>query len=251
MGKVRVYEESGVLRVILSNPAKRNVIDEEVIEEVTKIFLNVNSKDLRVAVIEGEGEFFCAGGDLRWMIEKGKLPFEENLQDALNLVKMYEAIWNSDIPVITKVKGGAYGGGVGFLAASDIVVAEENARFRLPEVKIGLVPAVISVFLKMRIGPKVKILALTGMEFDAKFAKEISLVDIVVPREKLDEVVSDLLQEIHGCSPYAIKRAKELMRFLYGRDLDIHKSIAAEFLALTRSNPDTQLRLQKFFERKK
>jgi Enoyl-CoA hydratase/carnithine racemase len=126
MEKIKVEKQNRILKVTLSVPEKKNVLDEKMIYEITQVFTEESKdKDIKVALIQGEGDIFCAGGDLRWMKEKGQLEYNENLSDAKKLAKMYESIWNFPSPVVAKVQGGAFGGGVGFLAVSDISICEK------------------------------------------------------------------------------------------------------------------------------
>ncbi len=250
--KVSGYEE--VLEVMLSNPEKRNVLDEQMIKELRTFFSNEeNFHGFRLVYIKGEGKVFCAGGNLRWMEEKGSLPYEENLKDAVELGEMYEAIWRCPVPVCCEVRGGAWGGGLGFLAVSDIVIAEENAKFRLPEVKIGLVPAVVSVFLEMKIGSgNLWFLALSGKEIGVEEAMRIGLVNISAKEEELEKKKEEVIREILSSSPYALRRTKELTRTL----TEIHSikakiKIASEYIAQARASEEGKEGIRSFFEKRK
>ncbi len=247
-------EKEGVVQVILSNPEKRNAIDDKMIHEIISIFSGneiLNDDKAKVVVIEGEGNFFCAGGDLKWMMSKGRDTFEENLRDSRALAQMYMKIWECQFPVICVVRGGAHGGGLGFLAVSDIVITDENAKFRLPEVKIGLVPAVVSVFLSTKINVSyLAFYAITGKEFSAYEAKSIGLVNIICPEEKIEELKSDLIREISSSSIYAVKRTKELIRKISRLDNEI-LDMASEFIAEARSRTEAQMKIEEFFKRRK
>jgi methylglutaconyl-CoA hydratase len=253
MEKIKIEKQSGVLVATLSTPEKRNVLDEKMIAEITEVFTE-ESKDkrLKVALIQGEGEIFCAGGDLRWMKEKGELKYDENLADARKLAQMYESIWKFPVPVIVKVQGGAFGGGVGFLAVSDISICEKNAKFRTPEVKIGLIPAVISVFLLRKIGmSNLKFLALTGKEIDAFEAQKIGLINIVCEKDELDKKVNEIIEEIKSNSGYAVRKTKELIMRIFDSSFSYSLDLASHFLAEARAGKDAKEGISAFFEKRK
>ncbi len=253
MEKIKVEKQDRLLKITLSVPEKKNVLDEKMIYEITQVFTEESKdRDIKVALIQGEGDIFCAGGDLRWMKEKGELEYKENLSDARKLAKMYESIWNFPAPVVAKVQGGAFGGGVGFLAVSDISICEKNAKFRTPEVKIGLIPAVISVFLLRKIGmSNLKFLALTGKEIDAFEAQKIGLINIVCEKDELDKKVNEIIEEIKSSSSYAVRKTKELIMKIFDSSFNHSLDIASQFLAEARASKDAKEGISAFFEKRK
>ncbi len=253
MEKIKVEKQNRILKVTLSVPEKKNVLDEKMIYEITQVFTEESKdKEIKVALIQGEGDIFCAGGDLRWMKEKGQLEYNENLSDAKKLAKMYESIWNFPSPVVAKVQGGAFGGGVGFLAVSDISICEKNAKFRTPEVKIGLIPAVISVFLLRKIGmSNLKFLALTGKEIDAFEAQKIGLINIVCEKDELDKKVDEIIEEIKSNSSYAVRKTKELIMKIFDSSFSCSLDLASHFLAEARASKDANEGISAFFEKRK
>ena len=236
----------------LNRPEVKNAMTVEMMDEMREAIESV-SHSIRAVVIKGAGEFFCAGGDLNWMkssIQKSK---KENEADALKLAKMIRALDECPVPVITQVKGGAFGGGVGVVAASDIVIAEENAMFSLSEVKLGLIPATIGPLVMRKIGlSEARRLYLTGKRFSAKEAKAIHLVHEVVPAGSLLSVTNDYLRELESSGPEAVRTAKKLIREMMGTDLwknDIAET-TSRILSEIRIGPEAQSGMDAFFNRK-
>ena len=237
-----------VLDVCFSNPEKRNVIDRDVIARLTEVFSSV-PQDVKAVVLRGEGKVFCAGGDLRWMLEEGQKSFEGNFQDALSLARMYKLIWSCPLPVLSCVRGGAWGGGVGFLAVSDIVVTHRSAKFATPEVKIGLVPAVISVFLKRKIGVgRAKFLALSGIQISSNDALRLGLVDVVVDDDRLEDEFVNILNSVLEGGKRALSLTKELFQ---DEKIDEELHRASLSIALARAGEEGREGIKAFFEKRK
>jgi methylglutaconyl-CoA hydratase len=135
----------------LARPERRNAFDAGLIAELTEAFADVG--DARAVVLAGDGPSFCAGADVEWMRASAELTFDENVADALRLRRLLEAIDSCPAPVVARVQGHALGGGAGLVACADIVIAEDDAQFAFSEVKLGIVPAVISPFALAKIGP--------------------------------------------------------------------------------------------------
>ncbi len=214
-----IEEKSSVLYVTLNRPDVKNAMNAEMISEIREVFSSI-SASLRAVVLKGSGPFFCAGGDLNWMkssVEKSK---DENEKDALNLAKMIRAVDECPVPIITQVKGGAFGGGVGIVAGSDIVIAEQNSLFSLSEVKLGLIPATIGPIVMRKIGvSEARRFYLTGKRFSAQVARDIGLIHEVVPEGSLASVTKDYLNELTTAGPQAVRTAKKLIREIVGEKL--------------------------------
>lgn len=223
----------------------------EMMLELRESFSKIDS-DLRAIVLRGSGEFFCAGGDLNWMKASVTKTPKENEEDTLVLAKMIRAIDECPIPVITQVKGGAFGGGVGLVAASDIVIAEETAVFSLSEVKLGLIPATIGPIVMRKIGlSEARRLYLTGKRFQAAEAKNIHLIHEVVPVGSLLSVTNDYLRELETAGPEAVRSAKKLIREIMGDDLwsaDISEK-TSKILSQIRIGKEAQSGIQAFLNR--
>src|SRR5436189_5556031 len=209
MAGVRVEREDNVLRVTLAKPERRNAFDAELIAELHEAFSDVG--DARVVVLAGDGESFCAGADVEWQRSSIDLSVEENVDDALRLYRMLDAVDSCPAPVVARVQGYALGGGSGLVACADVVVAAPDATFGFTEVRLGIIPAVISPFVFAKIGTgAARRFFLTGERFDAATALRIGLVQEVA--ENIDEAVDRFAGEILNSGPEAARAAKRLAR---------------------------------------
>src|SRR5438093_7382318 len=175
MAGLRIERDGHVLRITLAKPERRNAFDAALIRELTEAFRDVG--DARAVVLAGDGESFCAGADIEWQRSAIDLSLDENVEDALRLNRMCETIDHCPAPVVARVQGYALGGGSGLVACADVVVAAPDATFGFTEVRLGIIPAVISPFVLARIGPgAARRFFLTGERFDANTALRIGLV---------------------------------------------------------------------------
>ena len=211
MSALRVERDGDLLRVTLARPARQNAFDAALIAELADAFADVG--DARAVLLAGEGPSFCAGADVEWQRASIDLSYEENVEDALRLYRMLEAIDGCPAPVVARVQGYALGGGSGLVACADIAIAADDATFGFSEVKLGIIPAVISPFVLPRIGPgAARRYFLTGERFGAETALRIGLVHEVVPAASLDEAVSRVLDELATAGRHAVREAKRLIR---------------------------------------
>jgi methylglutaconyl-CoA hydratase len=209
MSALQINRERDVLRIVLDRPHRRNAFDAELIRELTDAFADVG--DARVVLLAGEGESFCAGADIEWQRAAIDLSYEENVEDALRLYRMLETIDSCPAPVVARIQGYCLGGGCGLAASVDIALAAEDAEFGFSEVKLGIVPAVISPFVLPRIGPgAARRYFLTGERFDAKTAFQIGLVHEI--SSDLDGAVDRVVDELLSSGPEAVRAAKQLVR---------------------------------------
>jgi methylglutaconyl-CoA hydratase len=208
MSGLRIEREGSVLRVTLARPERRNAFDAALIAELHDAFSNVG--DARVVVLEGDGPSFCAGADVEWQRSSVDLSYDENVEDAMGLYRMCERIDTCRAPVVAKVQGYALGGGSGLVACADIAIATPDATFGFTEVKLGIVPAVISPFVLPKIGAYARRYFLTGERFDAATALRIGLISEIA--ERLDDAVERVVGELLTSGPRAARAAKELVR---------------------------------------
>ncbi len=208
MGGLRIERAGHVLRVTLARPERRNAFNAELIAELTAAFADVG--DARAVVLAGEGPSFCAGADVEWQRSAIDLSYEENVEDALRLYRMCETIDGCPAPVIARIHGYALGGGAGLAACADIAIAAADAVFGFSEVKLGIIPAVISPFVLPRIGAYARRYFLTGERFGAETALRIGLVEEVA--DDLDAAVEHALSELLTSGPEAVREAKRLVR---------------------------------------
>ena len=229
-----------MLRVTLARPERRNAFDAALIADLTEAFADVG--DARVVVLAGEGETFCAGADIEWQRSAIDLTFEENVEDALRLYKMCETIDRCPVPVVMRIQGYALGGGSGLAACADVAVAATDATFGFTEVKLGIIPAVISPFVLPKIGQHARRYFLTGERFDAQTALRIGLVSQVT--DELDATVQGIVDQLLSSGPAAVREAKQLVR----ERPDGYET--ANIAARLRTSEEGQARLRAFFERK-
>lgn len=248
-----VQKKNDIFEIILQRPDIHNAFDDVLISELIDVFKNAREdSSLRILTITGEGKSFCAGADINWMKRMKEYTFEENYNDSYQLSEMFHMLHTLPIPTIAKVNGAAIGGGVGLVAACDIVIASTKAFFSLSEVKIGLVPACISPYLIYRInGGSLPYYFLSGKRFNADVAKQIGLVNEVVEHEKLDETVTELVEKIISCGPNALKMAKELLDKVPGMKPEEYMKYTSKMIADLRISDEGQEGLSAFLEKRK
>jgi methylglutaconyl-CoA hydratase len=239
----------------LNRPDARNAFNEEVIAELTdwsaRIGERTSSEGLRVAVLAGAGKAFCAGADVAWMAKTVSYSARENMRDATEASRMFAALDALSVPLIGRVHGAAIGGGAGLCAVCDIVVAEQETVFGFTEVKLGILPAVISPFALAKIGRSAaRELFLSGTRFSASRAREIGLVHAVVSAAELDLAVSRYVQEILAAAPEAIAAAKALIASVWARSVDEAMPITATAIATRRVSAEGQEGLRAFLEKR-
>jgi methylglutaconyl-CoA hydratase len=205
---LRVERDGEILRITLARPERRNAFDAELIRELSEAFVDVGRS--RAVVLAGDGASFCAGADVDWMRSSVDLSYDENVADANALRQMLETIDRCPAPVVARVQGHALGGGSGLVACADVAVAHEDAVFSFGEVKLGLIPAVISPFALAKIGPgAARRYFLTGETFDARTAFRIGLVQEVA--RDLDAALGRIVGELLSAAPKAVRAAKRLV----------------------------------------
>ena len=208
MEALRVEHDGHILRVILARPERRNAFDAALIAELTTAFADVG--DARAVVLAGDGASFCAGADVEWQRSSIDLSYDENVEDAMRLYRMLEAIDSCPAPVACLVHGHALGGGSGLVACADVAVAHPDTVFGFPEVRLGIIPAVISPFVLPKLGPAARRYFLTGERFGADVALRIGLVHEV--SAATEETVSGIVDALLAGGPQAVREAKLLVR---------------------------------------
>jgi methylglutaconyl-CoA hydratase len=208
VGGLRVERAAQVLRVTLQRPERRNAFDAALIADLTEAFADVG--DARAVVLAGDGQSFCAGADVEWQRSSIDLSYEENVEDAMRLYRMCKAIDTCPAPVVARVQGHTLGGGSGLVACSDIAIAAPDAVFGFSEVKLGIIPAIISPFVLPKVGAHARRYFLTGERFDAQTALRIGLVHELA--DDLDAAVDAVVGELLTAGPEAVRAAKRLVR---------------------------------------
>jgi len=245
--------DGGVEYLTLNRPEVRNAFNAEMIAEITSWaeVTAASAASLRAVVLAGAGKSFCAGGDATWMSQTVDYSEAENLRDAEALSRMFRSIDDLPLPLVGRIHGAALGGGAGLAAVCDIVVAEQDASFGFTEVKLGLIPAVISAFVLPRIGVSAaRELFLTGARFSAARAYDIGLVHAVVPLAELDKTVTGYLDEIRGGGPEAVAGAKALIRTVWNLGPDEATPITTAAIAARRTSAEGQEGLKAFLDKR-
>src|SRR5438874_10880616 len=201
------------LWLTLNRPEVRNAFNPAMIAELTAVFTGIaGDGETRAVVLAGAGAGFCAGADLTWMRAMAAYTHDENVADALRLVAMLEAVEGCAVPVVARVHGAAMGGGVGLVAACDVVVAAADALFGFTEARLGIAPAVVAPFVLCKIGPShARALFVTAERFDAARAERIGLVHHVVEAAHLDAAVQEVVSAVIACGPTALRVCKRLV----------------------------------------
>jgi methylglutaconyl-CoA hydratase len=210
-----------IARVTLNRPDVRNAFNEALIAELTHAFTTLaQDPSLRAIVLAAEGKAFCAGADLNWMQAMAGYSWDENHVDATRLADMLWAIYNCPVPVIARVQGDVYAGGVGLVACADIVVAVETAGFCLSEAKLGLLPATIGPYVARALGEQAsRRYFVTAERFGAAEAQRLGLVHEVVAADALDAKVDELAAAITANGPAAVRACKQLVKDVAGREI--------------------------------
>lgn len=251
--RVIVEREGAVARVRLARPRKRNAFDDAAAAELLQAFEGLaDAADLRVVLLMGDGTVFCAGGDIGWMRRASEYSEDENAADALAFQKTFEAIDSCPHPVVARVQGAALGGGAGLVAAADIVVAADDAIFGFPEVRLGLVPGVISPFVLAKIGEAAaRRVFLTGETFPAAEAQRLGLVHEVVEARDLDRAVAEMVEKLLQVSPEGARRAKALVRALtQAPDADAAAAVARRAIVEARASSDGREGTEAFLDKR-
>lgn len=247
----KVYGSVGT--ITMNRPDQHNAFDDAIISELTEAFREFGQNNtVRAVVLRAEGRSFSAGADLNWMKRMAGYSYEENMADAGALADMLAAIANAPKPVIARVQGAAFGGGVGLVAACDIALGTERASFCLSEVKLGLVPAVISPYLLERIGPgPARRFSLTAERFGAAEALRVGLLGAVYEDEEtLDQAIADLTALILKNGPAALAACKELWRAVAAAPVEQRAVETARRIAEIRVSEEGQEGLAAFLEKR-
>ena len=244
----------GIVRLTLNRPDVHNAFDDQLIAEIDRALRDLaGDQAVRVLLLSGAGRSFSAGGDLNWMRRAADYGREENRADADQLAAMMSALDRFPRPTIAVVNGAVFGGGVGLVAACDVAIASERAVFSLSEVRLGLIPAVISPFVVNAIGQRAaRRYFLSGERFDASTAERVGLVHEVAAHDELPQRVDALLQQLLAGGPSAQKTSKELL-FRLGQKHDDEDPSAwtARLIADVRATEEAREGISAFLDKRK
>ena len=243
-----------VAAVTLNRPELRNAFNEHAIAELALAFDELGrNEQVRAIVLAANGPAFCAGADLNWMKKMAGYSHDENHADALRLADMLRTIYLCPKPTVAKVQGDCYAGGMGLVAACDVVVAAEGVNFCLSEVKLGLIPATISPYVIKAMGEQAaRRYFLTAERFDAAAALRLGFAHEVVTMEALDTTVAGIVKALVSNSPHAVAQAKTLVREIVGQPVsDALLDDTARRIAEIRASSEGREGVSSFLEKRK
>jgi methylglutaconyl-CoA hydratase len=252
--KTLVYTKiNDVATVSLNRPDVHNAMNEELMTELTQSFKEISLDDsTSVIILTGSGKSFCAGADLTWMKRMVHYSRTENKKDSALLLAMYETIDSCPKPIIGRINGPAFGGGIGLLAVCDITITVPNVQFGFSEVKLGIIPSVISTFVSLRMTPAdMRRLFITGERFDSTIAHDVGLIDIIAPPENLDIIVNSCVEQIRSSGPLAVKEVKHLIKNLQDMDRKKYKEFTIDKISELRVSQEGQEGISAFLEKRK
>jgi methylglutaconyl-CoA hydratase len=246
-----VDSSAGVLTVSLHRPDVHNAFNDELIAEAVDLFSHIDTATTRVIVLQGSGGSFCAGADLNWMSRMVSYTRDENIRDSSLLAKMFALMNECPVPIVGRVHGAAIGGGVGLVAVCDVVVAQRETKFGLSEVKVGILPAVISPYVIAKIGEShARALFLTGERFLSERAQQIGLVHRVVDtNEELDGAVKEIVTQLKTSGPEAVRECKKLIAYVAGHELADAIPYTIEAIAERRVSEEGQAGMSAFLKK--
>ncbi len=252
MGAIRTETDPrGVTRITLSRPERKNAFDADMISALAAAARAV-APNGRAVILGADGDAFCAGADLNWMKSTVDASLEENRADSLRLADMFRALDELPMPLLARVQGVALGGGAGLVAVTDIAVAAADASIGFTEVRVGIIPAVVSPYVVRKIGAAhATTLFTSGIRVNAERAREIGLVEAVAPPAELDAKVEEYVAAILAGGPEAIVAAKRMVREVSGRPVAGVREITAQRIAERRISAEGQEGMRAFLERRK
>ena len=243
-------DERRVAWITIARPDVKNAFDAEVIAQLTRAVEAVPG-DARCVVLASEGDTFCAGADMAWMRSMADYTLEENLADSGALALLFAKLDDLPMPIIARVQGSAFGGGAGLVAMADIAVAVEAAVFAFTEVRLGILPAVVSPYVVRKVGPSFATAAFTtGIRFDSHRAFAAGLVHSVVDEGQLDAEVGRFVDAIISGGPEAVNAAKRLVREVTGRAPADVRDFTVERIAHARVGAEGQDGMRAFLEKR-
>jgi methylglutaconyl-CoA hydratase len=247
--------QAGAATVTMNRPDRRNAFGPDLISALSDAFETLHGAEgVRVVFLRGAGGMFSAGADLQWMRESADLTEGDNREDAMALATMLKRLWDLPALTVALVEGGAFGGGAGLAAACDLAVAVKDAKFSFSEVRLGLIPAVISPYVVAAIGPRAaRALFATARIFDAEEARRFGLVsDVVQDAAALEAAQARIARETLACAPDAVADAKRLVDEVSGREIDHNlMELTARRIAAARVSDEGQEGVRAFLDRRK
>lgn len=247
-----VDPSDGILTITLNRPDVHNAFNDELIGEAIDLFSNIDADAVRAIVLKGTGKNFCAGADLNWMSRMVSYTRDENVRDSSKLAKMFALMNECPVPLVGRIQGAAIGGGVGLVSVCDIAITTTMTKFGLSEVKLGILPAVISPYVIAKVGEThARALFLTGERFEADRALRIGLVHRVVESEaELDAAVYETVTQLKTSGPEAVRECKKLIGYVASHHSTDSVPYTIEAIAARRVSEEGQEGMKAFLEKR-
>jgi methylglutaconyl-CoA hydratase len=249
---LKLKSDGTIATITLNRPEKRNAISAEMLEELPAALAELERSAVRVVLLTGAGKAFCAGMDLEMLRAIATQPPEAHLADSQRMARLFRTLYEFPRPTIAAVNGPAIAGGCGLATLCDFVLAVPEAQFGYTEVRIGFLPAIVSVFLRRQVGERVALdLLLTGRLLDAAEALRLGLINELVPAERLGDRARELASALLVNSPTSVERTKALLRELARESLERELAVAIRENAAIRATPDFHEGITAFLEKRK
>lgn len=246
-------DKRGVATILLNRPELHNAFNDEMIRDLTAAIKELSANDaIRLLIIKGVGKSFCAGADLNWMKRMKDYSYEENLNDSKKLAELFSTLNSFPKPTIGCVNGAALGGGAGLVACCDYVIAIDTAQFGFTEVRLGLLPAVISPFVIAKIGEsQARASFLSGVRFDTNRAMRMGLIHQISSFDKLDEDLEVAVKDYLMAAPLASATAKKLIFNVLGKTISEASSYTCDAISKARVSDEGQEGMSALLEKRK
>lgn len=250
---IEIRKNDNIATIYLDRPDVHNALNEQLMKELKKCFDELtNDKEIKIIILTGKGKSFCAGADLNWMKSMVNYSMDKNIEDSTLLLNLFESIYKSPKPIIARVNGHAFGGGIGLFAVCDIILTVPNCKFAFSEVKLGIIPAVISTYIVRRIGiSNMRRLFITGERFNSNYARDIGLVDFVFSENELDNEIEKYINILLSSGPNAISEIKKLVISYEKMELEKYKNFTVKKISELRISDEGQKGINSFLEKRK
>ncbi|MCK5261012.1 MAG: enoyl-CoA hydratase/isomerase family protein [Thermoplasmatales archaeon] len=250
---IEVSKQNDVATIYLNRPEVHNAMNESLMTELTDCFKELSDDNIvRIIVLTGKGKSFCAGADLNWMKSMVNYSKEDNIKDSRLLLDLFETIYSCPKPVIGRINGHAFGGGLGLIAVCDIAISVPGLKFAFSEANLGIISSVISTYVAPRVSlSNMRRLFVTAERFDTAVARGIGLIDFVVSPEEFDSKVEYYIEQLRFSGPIAMAEVKNLIKNLREMHIDKYKEFTVEKISELRISEEGQEGINAFLEKRK
>lgn len=250
---IEVSKQNDVATIYLNRPEVHNAMNEPLMTELTDCFKELSDDNtVRIIVLTGKGKSFCAGADLNWMKSMVNYSKEDNIKDSRLLLDLFETIYSCPKPVIGRINGHAFGGGLGLIAVCDIAISVPGLKFAFSEANLGIISSVISTYVAPRVSlSDMRRLFITAERFDTTVARGIGLIDFVVSPEEFDSKVEYYIEQLRSSGPIAMAEVKNLIKNLREMHIDKYKEFTVKKISELRISEEGREGINAFLEKRK